>query len=94
MKLDPATADTLLDRLSSDDAFRDLFQRSPREALASIGHGDAANKSLAEGSWTCLAVSQLASKETIRATRDELRRQLVSAQAGQSPINLEMKRAQ
>jgi hypothetical protein len=37
-------------------------------------------------------VGELASKEAIKATRDALRKQLLSAQAAQSPIALEASR--
>jgi hypothetical protein len=35
--LDPQVADRLLDMLSSDDGFRALFMRNPREALSQVG---------------------------------------------------------
>jgi putative modified peptide len=89
MKLSDETADKLLDRLSSDDEFRAQFVKDPRKALAAVGHAPAADEKISEGSWSCLAVSSLASKETIRASRDELRKQLVTAKAGANPITLE-----
>lgn len=58
----------LLDRLASDDAFRDLFKQSPRDALFAVG------LALPEGSITplCTMVQQLASKEEIEQSRQAL----------------------
>lgn len=88
-KLSDESAAALLDKLSSDDDFRALFQKDPRQALAAVGHKPAADASVDEGLWSCLSVSKLASKADIRASRDTLRKQLVTAQAGAHPITLE-----
>lgn len=93
MNLSAEQADLLLDKLSNDDAFRTLFAQDPRRALASIGHAEAATTATARGAWMCMSVKQLASKEAIAASRDALRKQLVSAQAGQNPIHLETQRS-
>lgn len=58
-------ADTLLDKLSTDDSFRDQFTRDPAGALKSLG----ANIDPAQ----VPAVSSLASKEQIKESRDALR---------------------
>jgi putative modified peptide len=92
-KLSEDTVDTLLDKLATDDDFRATFSKNPRAALASVGHKPSADPGVAEGAWTCLAVSQLASKEAIKASRDALRQQLLSAKSGHSPISLEVKKA-
>lgn len=92
-KLSEDTVDTLLDKLASDDGFRDAFQKSPRSALASIGHKAAADPKETEGAWMCMSVSQLASKEAIKASHSALREQLLASKAGYSPISLEMKKA-
>lgn len=84
--------DALLDKLATDDGFRALFQKDPRAALAQVGDKASADSSVKEGAWNCMAVGELASKEAIKATRDALRKQLVSAQAAQSPIALEASR--
>lgn len=89
-KLSEDTVDTLLDKLSSDDQFRETFQKNPRRALAAVGHQDAGDADQVQGAWTCLTVSQLADKDTIRASRDKLREQLLSASAAQTPFMLEM----
>lgn len=82
--------DALLDKLSSDDDFRSLFQKDPRQALAAIGHKASADASVEKGAWLCMGVAQLASKESIKASRDVLRKQLVSAKVGHQPIALEV----
>jgi putative modified peptide len=84
------TVDSLLDKLSSDDDFRGLFQKDPRAALAAVGHKPALDTSVKEGAWMCMSVSQLASKEAIKASRDSLRKQFVGAKVGYQPINLEV----
>ena len=88
--LSETTVDALLDKLSSDDKFRDLFQKDPRQALAAVGHTPAADKSVSEGAWLCLDVGQLASKEAIKASRDVLRKQLASSKVSHQPIALEV----
>lgn len=79
--LDPNLVDTLLDLLSSDDAFRDQFSADPAAALQSLGATDV---SLAP----CMEVETLASKETIAAARNELRDHLILGTLGQEPITL------
>ena len=74
-------ADTLLDKLSSDDKFRELFERNPHAALHQIGHDTPRNLVGIAGSdpVMCLTSSKgLASKEDIRAARSELMEQLTS----------------
>lgn len=81
--------DKLLDKLSSDNEFREVFLRSPRVALAYLGHEGASNASPGdEGAWSCLQCKQLASPEEIKASRDALRKQLITSLAAQSPIRL------
>lgn len=91
-KLSEETVDALLDKLSSDDDFRDTFLKNPRKALAAVGHKQAANPKIERGAWTCLNMQRLADKATIKATRDTLRKQLLTSQAGHSPISLEASR--
>lgn len=88
-KLSEETVDALLDKLSSDDDFREKFQKNPRKALAAVGHDSAGDDRVTEGAWMCMSVKQLASKEAIKASRDNLRKQLLSAQAAQMPIHME-----
>jgi putative modified peptide len=75
-KLPEPVIDRLLDRLGHDDAFRDYFVADTRGALASIGFEPAADASVTKGLWFCVAVDQLASKETIRRSHLALRVQL------------------
>ena len=67
-------ADKLLDKLSTDDNFRDHFKRDMRSALRSLGHetskGDEGQ--LGVDPIVCLSRSssgELASKEDIKAAR-------------------------
>jgi putative modified peptide len=84
------TINKLLDKLSTDDNFRALFQKSPREALASVGHkASLESNDSASGVWACCQTNQLASKEAIAASRDALRTQLLTQSARMSPITLE-----
>ncbi|CAN5292080.1 hypothetical protein BH11PSE14_BH11PSE14_23020 [soil metagenome] len=70
----PDVVDKLLDRLSSDDAFRDLFAKDPREALNQVGHvTPKAQVGVAgQDAVMCCSVSTLASKEQLKASRKEL----------------------
>ena len=71
--MDPAVVDALLERLSGDDAFRELFATDPRKALAQVGHHAAADDPL-----LCAQTTVLASKEEIAAARDALRSHLTA----------------
>jgi putative modified peptide len=88
-KISNRVVDELLDKLSSDDSFREQFAADPRAALASLGDENARSAVPgARGAWTCLTVSKLASKEQISAGRQELRRQL-GVEGVFSPFHLE-----
>jgi putative modified peptide len=77
--ISPKIVDALLDKLSSDDDFRSRFKADPRAALASLGDEDARHAAPgAPGPWACCAVTELASKEAIAASRVELNKQLTS----------------
>ena len=89
-ELSPEIVDKLLDKLSSDDEFRAVFQKSPRIALAYLGHEDASNAGPNDqGAWSGLKCEKLASAEAIKGSRDELHRQLKSSYASLQPIRLE-----
>ena len=82
--------DKLLDKLSSDNEFRNVFLKSPRIALAYLGHEGATNASPNDqGVWTGSQCKQLASPEAIKASRDALRLQLLTSMARLQPIRLE-----
>jgi putative modified peptide len=72
-KLTTEHANTLLDKLSSDDAFREQFQKDPGAALKSIGADEAAG--------SCLSVKKLAPKVAIKNARDALHKTLTSTLA-------------
>jgi putative modified peptide len=85
--LDPALADRLLDLLSTDDLFRERFQRDHLAALRTIGYesptpgqmtacGEIAAFAASEPFRDC-KVRQLASKETISAARLEVKAMLL-----------------
>jgi putative modified peptide len=86
--LPPAIVEALLDKLGSDDGFRELFQEDPRAALARLGYepdlGDGE-----VGAWACLRVTRLASKEAIADDRGLLYSQLTS-ELGNIPHKLDV----
>ena len=70
--LDAQQADALLDRLATDDEFRQLFCKDGPAALAAIGFaGSTVGK-------TCFKVENLASKQEFVQARDALRQALTS----------------
>ena len=80
-KFTPEVADHLLDKLSTDDAFRELFQSNPRAALEQVGHVTSAknlNVRAADPVMCCSNLKGLASKEAIHAGRVKLRAALTS----------------
>jgi putative modified peptide len=90
--LEPKIVDRLLDLLGDSDKFRALFQRDPGYALELIGHEEPAHPSSKQGAGAlqptiagCCAVQQLASKEAIRAARNELKTMLLGGLAQISP---------
>jgi putative modified peptide len=92
-QLSEELVDKLLDKLSSDDEFRAVFQKSPRIALAYLGHDVAAYASDNDrGAWACLHCVELASPAAIKKSRVALRRQLLTSLAAQSPVTLDMSR--
>lgn len=62
--MDPAVVDKLLDRLSSDDEYRELFAKDPRAALEQVGH-----KAPSDDAMACARTETLASKEEIAQAR-------------------------
>ncbi|MFC3552402.1 NHLP-related RiPP peptide [Lysobacter cavernae] len=81
--LETDVADKLLDLLSSDDDFRDLFQRDPTAALAQAGHVPALDLMASGGDYSsnafaCMTTVEIASKEQIGGARDTLRETLTS----------------
>lgn len=74
--LEPQAADKLLELLSTDDEFRELFTNNRQAALKQVGYPDADAPSI-----QCTSVKQLASKEEIAQARSELRSVLTSQAA-------------
>jgi len=70
-------ADRLLDLLSSDDDFRNLFSSDPARALVKAGF-DQGKLAELEALKVCLKVSSLAPKEVLRSSRDRIRGTLTS----------------
>lgn len=72
--LPPRVAKALLDKLESDDAFRDAFANSPATALRSLGYTEAS---------PCLALKAgqtLASPAQIKAQRSKIESLMVGIQ--------------
>ena len=86
--LHPRVVKTLLDLLSSDDDFRDLFQRDAHAALVKAGYQAPEGRSLdqvsaAESGGACMQLRgshQLASKEQIIRERAKLEQGLTLVQ--------------
>jgi putative modified peptide len=72
---------TLLDKLGSDDTFRDLFQKNPAAALKQVGAPEPENCA------ACMTVTKLASKDTIKASSQALTAQLTGT-LEQTPVTL------
>jgi putative modified peptide len=71
---DPAVVDRLLESLSTDDAFRELFASDPVAALAKVGYAGSLSKPP-----PCLRTSTLAPKEEIAACRKLLHDHLLGS---------------
>ncbi len=93
---DPKVIKTLLDRLTTDDDFRELFQKDASAALAEAGHRAPSDTlrtglSAAPSAGTCLqmqAGASLASKEDIAAQRAKLESTLAMIQGFMCPPEL------
>lgn len=95
--LDPKVIKTLLDRLTTDDDFRELFQRDAGAALREAGHRPPAADSMRTGltatasAGNCLQMASgqsLASKEAIAADRAKLESTLGMIQGFICPVEL------
>ena len=76
-------ADRLLELLSSDDEFRTRFKKDPAAALAQVGHPSAeqyaGKEAIAKGEpFYCMTTNELASKEEIQQSREELKSYLTT----------------
>ncbi|MDV2450798.1 NHLP-related RiPP peptide [Xanthomonas hortorum] len=81
--LKPDVAHKLLDLLATDDQFRDLFKKDPKDALLQVGHSAEDIELLASQ----LRVEKLADKATIAQARDEMYASLTSS-VNMQPIRL------
>jgi putative modified peptide len=84
MAQDPLPAkvvDQLLDKLSSDDAFRTLFASDPKAAFESLGF------SPTPGQMACCPAVRLADKEVIKATQAEMRENMILGRLLHRPNN-------
>ena len=87
--LSAQVADKLLDLLSKDDGFRELFAKDPIAALAKAGHPPA--QALVDGgayspaAFTCMVTRAIAPKDEIEAARLEIRSVLTSASSHTNP---------
>jgi putative modified peptide len=70
-RLTPELVDKLLDKLGSDDHFREQFRRDPHAAMVKLGAAPDSKFGL------CLRPSQLAPKKEIQETRALLRNKLL-----------------
>ena len=76
--------------MSSDNEFRAAFQKSPRIALAYLGHDAAAYASDNDkGAWACMSCEKLASAADIKKSRGVLRTQLLASKVQFNPVALE-----
>ncbi len=83
--------DKLLDKLSTDNDFRDVFQKNPRIAMAYLGHEGATNASPKDqGLWSCAQCKELASPEAIKSSRNQLKTQLLTSLTKLSPVTLDI----
>lgn len=77
LKLEPAVAARLIDRLSTDDAFRERFTTDTANALHEVGHiADVAELNAFIG--ICFAGVKLADKNTIADARQQVHAMLVT----------------
>jgi len=77
----PEVVDALLDLLSTDDRFRELFKRDPRGALRQVGHETPEHEAGIRGTDPVMCATmtvELASKEAIRTGRASIKATLVA----------------
>ncbi|TWI05818.1 putative modified peptide [Luteimonas cucumeris] len=95
--LDPKVIETLLDRLSTDDDFRSLFQKDAGAALREAGHmpppaeGMKTGLAASASAGSCLQMrttDRLASKDDIARDRAKLESTLAMIQGFMCPAEL------
>lgn len=70
--LDPSVTKNLLDKLSTDDDFRQLFQQDAHAALAQVGYAPEAGAGSAGDCMQLKASDSIASKAKIQRDRAKL----------------------
>jgi putative modified peptide len=75
-KLTPEQVDALLDKLTNDPAYRALFEQDKKAAFAQLPGSPLPPTDLEPG--CCLEPKTLASPEKLKATREELSKNLTS----------------
>jgi len=84
LQLEPVVAARLIDRLSTDDVFRDRFTTDTAAALHEVGHiADVAELNAFLGS--CFCGVTVADKATIAGARDEIYKMLTQGTAHSVP---------
>jgi len=85
LQLEPVVAARLIDRLSTDDAFRNRFATDTATALHEVGHiADVAELNAFLGS--CFCGVTVADKATIAGTRDEIYKMLTQGTSYSVPM--------
>lgn len=78
--LQPHVVNKLLDLLSTDDDFRDQFQRDAHGALAQVGYQPSSDEAAASGCMQLQSGAQLASKQQIARDRTKIEKSLAMIQ--------------
>lgn len=86
LKLEPAVANTLVQLLSQDDEFRELFTKDPVAALAQAGHTEKNPDELKNFVNECCSAVELADKQTIADAREEINAMLTSGTSQTVPM--------
>ena len=81
--LPAVVVDQLLEMLSTDDSFRDLFERNPEAAFERLGYPPTKEQ------LACCKAGKLASKEVIAGAKKEMRDHLVAGLQALRPHKLD-----
>ncbi|TDD47271.1 putative modified peptide [Kribbella antibiotica] len=86
LQIPPSVADRLLERLATDDVFRELFARDRHAALIDVGLD---SEKVNGAPLACMVVETLAGKAEIAAAREALKAHLTWGGNHTSPHMLE-----
>jgi len=79
--------DALLEKLSTDDAFREAFAADPAAAVKSLGYTRAADTAAdVQDPFAMCDVKALASKEAIAAAKEQLKKAIMVGTSYNSPL--------